>query len=306
MPLHVIVGAGPIGSAAALHLAGEGHRVRVITRSGAGPDHAAIERIAADATDADRLTGLAAGAASLYNCANPPYHRWPAEWPPLASAIVAAAEHSGAVLVTMSNLYGYGPVAGPMTEDLPLSATTVKGRIRAQMWRDILAAYEAGRVRATEARASDYIGPGAKSVFTTMIVPAVVAGRRATAPVNFDAPHSLTYVGDVGRTLAVLGTDERSLGRAWHVPTAPATTLREAARRLAELAGAPAPRLRTMPTAILRLGGLFNREAREFVEVRYQFQQPFVLDSAAAQQTFGIAPTDLDGALSTMIPTPSA
>ena len=37
MALHVIVGAGPVGSAAADHLADAGHRVRVVTRSGGGP-----------------------------------------------------------------------------------------------------------------------------------------------------------------------------------------------------------------------------------------------------------------------------
>ena len=80
----------------------------------------------------------------MYNCANPPYHRWPELWPPLAAAMLAAAERTGAVLVTMSNLYGYGPVDGPMTEDLPLRPTTAKGRVRAAMWHDALAAHQAG------------------------------------------------------------------------------------------------------------------------------------------------------------------
>jgi len=301
MALHVIVGAGPIGSATARRLADEGHRVRIVTRSGGGPDHKSIERVSADASDADRLTDLVVGAAALYNCANPPYHHWPTEWPPLATAILTAAERSGAVLVTMSNLYGYGPVEGQMTEDLPLAATTVKGRIRAQMWRDLLEAHQAGRIRATEARASDFVGAGGRSIFSEMVLPAIRAGKRALAPVNFDVPHSLTYTGDAARTLVTLGADERSFGRAWHVPTNPATTLREAATRYARLAGAPQPRLRTMSNAVLRLGGLVNPAAKEFIEMRYQFDRPFVLDSSAAQKTFGLEPTDLDDALRTML-----
>jgi nucleoside-diphosphate-sugar epimerase len=299
MALHVIVGAGPIGTSTAEHLVARGHQVRMVTRSGSGPEY--VERVAADATDADRLTELTRGAAALYNCANPPYHRWPELWPPMARAMLAAAERSGAALVTMSNLYGYGPVDGPMTEDLPLAATTVKGRIRAGMWRDALAAHEAGRVRVTEARASDFLGPGAQSMFTTMVVPKVRSGRPASVPASLDAPHSQTFTGDVGRTLAVLGTDDRSFGRAWHVPTAPALTLRQVATRFAELAGAPAPRLKVMPNAVLRLGGLFNAEAREFIEVRYQFEHPWLLDSSAAQATFGLSPTSTDEALKTMV-----
>ncbi|HEX6873779.1 MAG TPA: NAD-dependent epimerase/dehydratase family protein [Micromonosporaceae bacterium] len=302
MGLHVVVGAGPVGSAAALCLAQQGHRVRVITRRGTGPDHPDIEPIAADARDAGRLAELARGADGLYNCANPAYHRWPTDWPPIAAALLQAAQRCDAVLVTMSNLYGYGPVARPMTEDLPLAATTVKGRIRAQMWRDVQAAGQAGLLRATEARASDFVGAEAQSIFTQLIAAAVLRGRTGLIPAALDLPHTLTYVGDAGRFLATLGTDPRSVGRAWHVPSPPPTTLREAARRLAELAGAPEPRLRRAPGAALRLIGVVNPEARELVELRYQFERPFVLDASAAEATFGFMPTSLDQALLTMVP----
>ena len=171
---------------------------------------------------------------------------------------------------------------------MPLAATTVKGRIRARLWQEALAAHRAGRVRVTEARASDFVGAGALSLFTEMVVPPVRLGKRALVPAAFDLPHSLSFTGDAGRTLAVLGTDERAWGRAWHVPTAAPTTLRQAAQRLATLAGAPTPRLATMPPWMLRLGGLFNPIAKEFVEMRYQFVRPFVLDSSAAQETFGL------------------
>jgi nucleoside-diphosphate-sugar epimerase len=214
--------------------------------------------------------------------------------------MLGAAERSGAVLVTMSNLYGYGPVRGPMTEDLPLAASTVKGRIRADMWRDALAAHDAGRVRVTEARASDYLGPGAASLFTTLVLPRVRIGKPAFVPANLDVPHSMTFTEDVGATLAVLGTDERSLGRVWHVPTAQPVTLRELASRFAALVGAPAPRLRAMPHAVLWIGGLVDAEAREFREVRYQFDNPWVLDSSAAEATFGLRPSPLDDALRSM------
>src|SRR5438128_584989 len=90
---HLVLGAGPIGRATARELAAAGHRVRVVTRSGSGPDGEHIEKTAADATDADRLTELADGCAVIYNCINPPYHRWEELWPPMHRAILAAAEN---------------------------------------------------------------------------------------------------------------------------------------------------------------------------------------------------------------------
>jgi nucleoside-diphosphate-sugar epimerase len=301
MSLHVIVGAGSIGSATAQLLADRGEQVRIVSRRGTGPDHESIRRIAADATSAAALRDLAAGAIALYNCANPPYHRWATDWPPLAAALLTAAEATGAVLVTTGNLYGYGPVAGPMTEALPLQPTTVKGRVRAAMWHDALAAHRAGRVRVTEARASDFVGAGAKTMLNEVVLPKVLTGKRALVPADLDAPHSWTYLGDVARMLVALAGDERAWGAAWHVPSPPPASIREMAVRAAVLAGAPAPRLATASASMLWLAGLFSIDIRAFREMRYQFQRPFVLDSTAAQTTFGITPTPLDRALREMV-----
>ena len=180
MSLHVIVGAGPVGTGAAKLLAERGERVRLISRRGSGPDHPAIERVAADATQADRLSELVTGAAALYNCANPLYHRWLTDWPPLAAALLTAAERSGAVLAVASNLYGYGPVDGPITDATPLAATHPKLRLRADMWREALARHQAGRIRVTEIRSSDYIE--ANSILSLVLRKPILAGKRAFVP----------------------------------------------------------------------------------------------------------------------------
>ncbi|MEU4478600.1 NAD-dependent epimerase/dehydratase family protein [Micromonospora sp. NPDC023966] len=296
MALHVIVGAGPVGTATARLLAERGDRVRVVTRRGTGPAHPAIERIAADAADADRLTALTEGAVALHNCANPAYHRWPLDWPPLAAALLTAAERTGAVLATVGNLYGYGPVDTPMTEATPLAATGTKGRVRNRMWAEALAAHRAGRARITEVRGSDYLGAEGTSL-AMMVLPRVLAGQRAFLPVDWDAPHTWTYIPDVARTLVVAATDERAWGRAWHVPSAPAVSMRDLAGRAAALVGAPAPRLTRMRYPVLWLGGLTNPFVRELRETAYQFARPYVMDSTAATATLGVEPTPLDRAV---------
>ncbi|PTA42751.1 NAD-dependent epimerase/dehydratase family protein [Micromonospora sp. RP3T] len=300
MALHVIVGAGPVGTATARLLAERGERVRVVTRRGTGPEHPAVERIAADAGDADRLTALTEGAVALHNCANPAYHRWATDWPPLAAALLTAAGRSGAVLATVGNLYGYGPVDAPMTEATPLAATGTKGRVRNRMWADALAAHRAGDARVTEVRGSDYIGLGGTSL-AMMVLPRVLAGQRVFLPVDWDAPHTWTYVPDVARTLVAAATDARAWGRAWHVPSPPAATMRELARRTAARAGAPAPRLTRMPYPVLWAAGVVNPFARELRETAHQFAGPFVLDSSAATATLGVEPTPLDRIVDEMV-----
>ena len=295
MTTHLIVGAGPVGTSTALQLADAGEHVRLVTRSGSGPAHPQIERSALDAGDADSLARAAAGVGAIYNCANPPYHRWATMWPPIAAALLHAAERSGAVLVTTSNLYVYGPVSAPMTEERPLAATGTKGRVRVKMWQDALDAHRAGRIRATEARASDFYGPGVvNAMLGERSMRRLVAGKKVQVVGNPDALHSVTYVPDVARLLIVLATDERAWGRAWHVPSAPALTTRETVRTIAAAASTPEPKTVGIPRPLLRVAGLIVPAVRELRETMHQFDNDWVLDSSLAERTFGLAPTSLD------------
>jgi nucleoside-diphosphate-sugar epimerase len=295
--MQLVIGAGAVGTATARLLAERGDDVRLVTRSGGGPEHPAIERVAADATDGDALAQLAAGATAIYSCAGPAYPRWATDWPPLAAGLLRAAETSGAVLVTTGNLYGYGAVDGPMTEDLPLRPNSEKGRIRVRIWEQALAAHRAGRIRTAEVRGSDYLGAGAVSPMTVLVLPKVLVGKRASVPADLDAPHSWTYTGDVAGTLVAVASDQSSWGRAWHVPTGPPRSFREVAARATELAGLPGPLLSAMPYPVLWIGGLFDPMARAVRETQYQFRGPFVLDSTAATEAFGISPAALDDVL---------
>ena len=299
MGLHVIVGAGAVGSSAARLLAERGERVRIVSRRGTGPDHPQVERVAADATDAQRLTDLATGAEVLYNCLNPLYHRWATDWPPLSSGLLAAAEQTGAVLATVGNLYPYGPVDGPITPETPLAAQHPKLRLRGEMWRTAKRLHDAGRIRTTEVRGSDYIE--ANSIFTFVLREPLLAGRRAYVPAPLDVPHSWTLISDVARTLVTVANDPRGYGEAWLVPTNPPLTVRELAARFTRVAGIPAAKLTALPYAALWLAGLRDPFVRELRITRYQFTRPFVLDSSRTERTFGLAPSDLDAALKSLV-----
>ena len=298
MSLNVVVGSGPIGSAVALLLAGQGRNVRVVTRSGSGPQHPLIERIAADASDARRLTELTAGAEALYNCANPKYTEWERVWYPMNNAMIAAARAADAVYAITGNLYVYGPRPdGRMDEHSPLAAVGRKGRVRVKMWRDAL---DSG-VRTFEARGSDYIGAGALGIFSSVILPAVRRGGTAWMPGNPDLPHTFTYTGDMARTLVALAGDERAYGKAWHVPSPAPVTVRQVAERYSALTGTRPLKLHKLPRFVMHTAGLAVPLAREVAEMDYQWYRPFVLDSTLTQNTFGLTPTELDHGIKDLI-----
>jgi len=295
MALHVIVGKGPVGTTTAQELVARGHSVRVLSRSG-GRSTDSVEHRQVDATDADALAAAAHGAAALYNAVNPAYDRWATDWPPVANALLTTAERTGAVLVTMSNLYGYGRPSGPMTPDTPLAATDTKGRVRARMWADALAAYQAGRVRVTEARAADFVGPQvppAQSHLGRQLAN-VRKGRRAWVVGDPDLARSWAYLPDVAGTLVTLGTDHRAWGRAWHVPSNTPRSQRQALGDLAAAMGVPAVPVSAIPWPVLRALGLAWPQMREIVAVRHQFDQEYVIDATATTELLGLTATPWD------------
>ena len=116
--IHVVTGAGPVGSTVALQLAEAGQRVRLLTRSGSGPDHPLIDRQRVDVSRAEQLGAAFAGATAIHHCIHGSAYDarvWRAELPAAEKAVLAAAGEVGAVVVFPESLYSYGPVDGPMT-----------------------------------------------------------------------------------------------------------------------------------------------------------------------------------------------
>jgi len=296
---HVILGAGPVGRAVASSLAARGIDATVVTRRGTPVPGATS--VAVDVLDSNALAATVAGAGALYQAAQPEYHRWPEEFPALQDSVVRAVRGTDTVLVAAENLYGYGPVGAPMTETLPLVATGRKGKVRADMWRSLEAEHRAGRIRATAGRASDFFGPHAEgSAVGDRFFEPLLAGKKAEVMGSPDALHSYTYVGDFGEALVRLALDQRSLGRAWHVPNAPAVTNRRFLEMSASIAGVE-PRSVARSRWQLRLAGLFIPPARETIEMLYEFENDFVVDHSAYAGHFGDHATPLQESLSATV-----
>jgi nucleoside-diphosphate-sugar epimerase len=289
--IHVVVGAGIVGSTLAELLANDGQDVIVITRSGSGPTHTNIKRVAADVSDLSKLLEIAPSAAAIYNCANPPYHQWATEWPPIAASFLGYAEKTGAVLVTCSNLYGYGPVDVPMTESLPLNAPGVNGKVRAKMWLDAKTLHDGGRIKATEVRGSDYVCAGEQSRVGTRVLPRILAGKPAQVLGDIDVKHTWTYPLDVARLMQIVATDSKAWGKAWHVPSNEAKTQKELVSELAAVAGIKNLKLSSVPNVMWNLLAVFNPLMKALKETAYQMQRPYILDDSDARKTFGMQPT---------------
>src|SRR5580700_4170441 len=301
--LHVVFGTGQVGSALAAHLASMGIAVRAVSRHRPAALAGGTDWRAADVTDPEAAADAAKGASVVYQCVNAPYTQWPELFPPLQRGVLAAAERTGALLVALENLYGYGPTGGrPMTEDLPLAATTVKGRTRAAMTAELLAAADAGRVRLAIGRASDFFGAGVTqgSTLGERVFGNALAGRRADFIGNPALPHTYSYVPDIAAGLATLGTDARAAGQVWHLPGPATVTTRELLDLVAREAGHPVG-IRSLPKLAVRALGLVNPMMRGLAEMAYQFDEPFVLDTSKYESAFGASGTPLTDAIAATV-----
>jgi nucleoside-diphosphate-sugar epimerase len=286
--VQVVLGAaGSAGSAILEALTSAGLPTRGVGR---GPRPASApaqaEWIGADLRDERALAAALAGAGAVHMAGQPPYHRWPEEFPAMLEAVLGATSAVGARLVMVDNCYAYGPGSSPMTEAAPSRATDRKGRVRAAMADALLAAHAEGRCEVVLGRASDYFGPGAaNSGITALAVEPVAGTGKLRWMGSLDAAHSCAYLPDIARAYVLLGTEAGVTGRAWHLPHAPAVTGREFLSLVNRCL--PAPRsTAVVSTAMLRLASPVHRISRESLAIAYQWTEPFVVDDADFRRRF--------------------
>ncbi len=286
-PLHVVLGgSGGAGNAIARALDAAGHQVRAVNRSGSADLPGEVATMAADISTAQGAQQAMQGADVVYLAAQPAYHRWAQEFPPMLDQVLRAVP-DGAKLVMVDNLYAYGPASSPMSERTPEQATDGKGRLRRELTRQLLQDHRSGRIRVTIGRASDYLGPRAEvSAITALAIEPVTTGKKLRWVAALDAEHSVAYLPDVARAYVVLGTRDEADGRVWILPHAPAVTGRD----FLELVNRalPAPQKTGVLTAtMLRMAAPFHRMSAETLGILYQWSQPFVVDDAAFRDAFG-------------------
>ena len=297
---HVVLGTGAIGRAVAEELVVRGEAVRMVNRSGKMEEApAGVEVVASDLYDPKNVRDVTRGATVVYQASQPHYNQWPEKFPPLQKSILDGLTGSGAKLVLIENIYMYGEMNGSaFIEDTPHRAHTRKGRVRGEISNSAFAAHKEGRVRVTAARGGNFFGPwGTDSTMGGRVFYPLLHGKPAQLIGRTDLPHTHTYVKDFGKALVILGESDEADGHAWHVPNdQPKMTQGELVRLFAEEAGVE-PKLSSMGRLMMSIGGLFIPEAKESVEMMYEFENPFVIDSSKFEQTFGMQATPIREAI---------
>ncbi|HVN79431.1 MAG TPA: NAD-dependent epimerase/dehydratase family protein [Terriglobia bacterium] len=302
--LHVIFGAGQVGSRLAGLLLKAKKRVRVVKRS-AGELPPGVELLLGDAADPAFCIQAAAGSSTIYHCMNPPYYArvWASLVPRYMDNLILAAARAGARLVVLDNVYMLGrPVGRVLDEETPINPCSRKGEIRARAAERMFEAHRRGDMLATTGRASDFYGPGGTLTHLgDQFWRQALKRKTARVLVNPDAVHTYHYIPDVAAGLAVLGTAPDDVyGKPWMLPCAPAGTLRDLVGGFSQVLGreirvASVPRwmVTTLAVVVPLLG--------EIGEMQYQWDEPFVVSDRRFRERFGLQPEAPDVAAAATI-----
>lgn len=292
--VHTVLGAGGvIARELTTELLAQGRRVRLASRR-ALPGPTGTESVTADLLDAALVDRAVAGSKVVYLVAGLRYdtETWRREWPRAMANTIEACLRHGARLAFFDNVYPYGRVQGPMTEDTPFNPCSRKGEVRAAIATTLLQSMHRDGLNALIARSADFYGPGATNSLVEMAVMARL--RAGKTPQWVGAPgavHTFTYTPDAGAALARLASEASAWGQTWHLPTSAEPMTGERLVRLAcELAGRP-DRLQVAPPWLLRVMGWFVPALRESQEMMYQFDHDYRFDSRRIEQAFGLQAT---------------
>jgi nucleoside-diphosphate-sugar epimerase len=205
---------------------------------------------------------------------------------------IEACKQTQAKLLFFDNVYMYGRVDGPMTEQTPYAPCSKKGAVRAQIATALMEEVKAGNLVAMIARSADFYGPStANSVANVLVFEPFAKAATASWLVNATVPHSLTFTPDAARGVAMLTERETAWNQIWHLPTSPAPPTGKEFIEMAAAEFGVRPKYRVLSKAMLRVAGLFDPRIRESYELLYQSDRPYLFDASKFATEFGFVGT---------------
>ncbi len=294
MALTTILGAGgPISNELARILSARGVPLRLVSRN--PRPLAGAETVAADISDQQQAIRAVAGSSVVHLLIGLKYDVkvWQELWPRIMTNTIEACKRPGARLLFFDNVYMYGKVDGPMTEETPYAPISRKGEVRAQIATMLMDEIKRGKLTAMIARSADFYGPAdAPHGFPNVLVfDPYAKGSKAQWLINDAVPHSLTFTPDAARGVAMLAEHETAWNQVWHLPTAsPAPTGREFITMAAHALGVK-PKYRILNRGMIKVGGWFNPLVGELYEMLYQNDSPYIFDSTKFARAFDFSGT---------------
>ncbi|MDB5060894.1 MAG: NAD-dependent dehydratase [Mucilaginibacter sp.] len=292
--MHTILGAGgPVANALSRELINNNETIRLVSRRPVKTTGDNVTWKKADLLNYNETLEASRGSKVIYLCAGLVYDKdiWREQWPIIIQNVINVAKETKARLIFFDNVYMYGLVNGPMTEQTPYKPNSVKGEIRAGIASKIMEEVKAGNIRAIIARAPDFYGTDSQNSFFDMMVLDKYSKKQTAQWIgNPKVKHNFIYIPDAGKAMYLLGQSPESDNQIWHLPTAPVKTGKEFIELAANIYGVK-PKFIAINKFMLWLVGLFQKVVAGTVEMYYQYDHDYNFNSDKFEKAFNFKPT---------------
>lgn len=219
---------------------------------------------------------------------------WKQLWIPFIQTVIAACLEHNSKLVFFDNVYAVGgDNVTHITENSPISPTSKKGEIRAEVDRLILESIAKDNLQAIIARAPDFFGGTAQahSIVINLVYNNLLKGKKAQWFCNAKLIHSMGFVPDLAKGTALLGNTPQAFNQIWNLPTDPQKITGEEWINLFASSMETKNSYTVLPNWMLKGLGLFVPMLSEIAEMNYQYYRDYYFDSTKFNDYFNFTPT---------------
>jgi len=206
---------------------------------------------------------------------------WAEQFPVMMRNVINACEKNDCKLVFFDNTYMYAKTAEPQTEESPFCPSGVKSTVRARIATMLLEEIGRKKIQAVICRAPEFYGPGkTQSITNSLVFDNARNEKKLRVPLREDTLRTLIWTPDASRAMALIGNTADAFGQTWHLPC---DDDRLTYKELVDLASNICQKdfdYSVIKMWMFRLGSLFNKQAKELLELlpRYECDNIFVSD----------------------------
>lgn len=249
----------------------------------------------ADLTKKEEVLKAVEGSQITYVAIGFPYKTstWKENWVPFIQNVVDACIKYNSKLVFFDNVYAIGGNnVNHITENSPISPTSKKGEIRAEVDRIILKNMGSNNLQAIIARSPDFFGGTARqtSVIMNLVYDNLIKDKKAQWFCNAKLVHSMGYVPELAKGTAMLGNTPEAYNQIWNLPTDPRRITGEEWINLFAKELGKENKFTVLPNWMVKGFGLIVPVMKELSEMNYQYDREYFFDSSKFNNYFKFTP----------------
>lgn len=211
---------------------------------------------------------------------------WERQFLTIMKNVIEACKINGTKLVFFDNTYMYPQNNEVLTEQTGFDPVGRKGRVRQQMAEMLLKEMKAGTIEAVICRAPEFYGPGkTQSITNSLIFNAIKEDKKLKVPLRDNKLRSLIWTPDASRATALIGNTPDAYEQTWHLPVDNQLTYKKFIALASEIYGKEF-KYSVVPKLAFSIGSLFNKNAKELLELLPRYQYDNLFDDSKFRKRF--------------------